>query len=48
MIWVIVLVVLVLIVALAAVAMYNRLVRLRNRAENAGRRSTSSSGGATT
>ena len=34
MIWVIVLVVLVLIVALAAVAIYNRLVRLRNRAEN--------------
>jgi len=33
-IWVIVLVVLVLIVALAAVAIYNRLVRLRNRAEN--------------
>ena len=32
--WVIVLVVLVLIVALAAVLMYNRLVRLRNRAEN--------------
>jgi LemA protein len=32
--WVIVLVVLVLIVALAAVAIYNRLVRLRNRAEN--------------
>ena len=35
MIWVIVLVVLVLIVALAAVVFYNRLVRLRNRAENA-------------
>lgn len=34
MIWVIVVVVLVLIVALAAVAIYNRLVRLRNRAEN--------------
>ena len=34
MIWVIVLVVLVLIVALAAVVIYNRLVRLRNRAEN--------------
>ncbi len=34
MVWVIVLVVLVLIVALAAVAIYNRLVRLRNRAEN--------------
>ena len=33
--WVIVLVVLVLIVALAAVVFYNRLVRLRNRAENA-------------
>jgi LemA protein len=33
-IWVIILVVLVLIVALAAVAIYNRLVRLRNRAEN--------------
>jgi len=33
-IWVIVLIVLVLIVALAAVAIYNRLVRLRNRAEN--------------
>jgi LemA protein len=33
-IWVIVVVVLVLIVALAAVAIYNRLVRLRNRAEN--------------
>src|SRR6187455_1068072 len=33
--WVIVLVVLVLIVALAAVVIYNRLVRLRNRAENA-------------
>ena len=32
--WVIVLVVLVLIVALVAVIMYNRLVRLRNRAEN--------------
>ena len=32
--WVIVLVVLVLIVALAAVLIYNRLVRLRNRAEN--------------
>ena len=35
MIWVIVLVVLLLIVALAAVVIYNRLVRLRNRAENA-------------
>ena len=34
MIWLIVLVVLVLIVALAAVLTYNRLVRLRNRAEN--------------
>ncbi len=34
MVWVIVLVVLVLIVALAAVVTYNRLVRLRNRAEN--------------
>jgi len=34
-IWVIVLVVLVLIVTLAAVVFYNRLVRLRNRAENA-------------
>ena len=34
MIWVIVLVALVLVVALAAVAIYNRLVRLRNRAEN--------------
>src|SRR6266480_7593220 len=34
MVWVIVLVVLVLIVALAAVVIYNRLVRLRNRAEN--------------
>ena len=34
MIWVIVLVVLVLVVVLAAVAIYNRLVRLRNRAEN--------------
>ena len=34
MIWLIVLVVLVLIVAVAAVAIYNRLVRLRNRAEN--------------
>jgi len=34
-IWLIVLVVLVLIVVLAAVAIYNRLVRLRNRAENA-------------
>jgi len=33
-IWLIVLVVLVLIVALAAVLTYNRLVRLRNRAEN--------------
>jgi LemA protein len=33
--WVIVLVVLVLIVALVAVVFYNRLVRLRNRAENA-------------
>jgi LemA protein len=33
-IWVIVLVALVLVVALAAVAIYNRLVRLRNRAEN--------------
>jgi len=33
-IWVIVLVVLVLVVVLAAVAIYNRLVRLRNRAEN--------------
>jgi LemA protein len=33
--WVIVLVVLVLIVALLAVVFYNRLVRLRNRAENA-------------
>jgi LemA protein len=33
-IWVIVLVVLVLIVVVAAVAIYNRLVRLRNRAEN--------------
>jgi LemA protein len=33
-IWVIVFAVLVLIVALAAVAIYNRLVRLRNRAEN--------------
>jgi LemA protein len=33
-IWLIVLVVLVLIVVLAAVAIYNRLVRLRNRAEN--------------
>ena len=33
--WVIVLVVLVLIVALIAVVFYNRLVRLRNRAENA-------------
>ena len=33
--WVIVLVVLVLILALAAVVIYNRLVRLRNRAENA-------------
>jgi LemA protein len=33
--WVIVLVVLVLIVALALVVLYNRLVRLRNRAENA-------------
>jgi LemA protein len=33
-IWVIVLVVLVLVVALAAVAIYNRLVRLRNRTEN--------------
>ena len=33
--WVIILVVLVLIVALAAVVFYNRLVRLRNRAENA-------------
>src|SRR5215831_719539 len=33
--WLIVLVVLVLIVALAAVVFYNRLVRLRNRAENA-------------
>ena len=32
--WLIVLVVLVLIVALAAVVIYNRLVRLRNRAEN--------------
>src|SRR4249919_1803751 len=32
--WVIVLVALVLIVALAAVLIYNRLVRLRNRAEN--------------
>jgi LemA protein len=32
--WLIVLVVLVLIVALAAVLIYNRLVRLRNRAEN--------------
>ncbi len=35
MIWVIVLVVLVLLLALAAVVFYNRLVRLRNRAENA-------------
>ena len=34
MIWLIVLVVLLLIVALAAVVTYNRLVRLRNRAEN--------------
>src|SRR5437762_6812068 len=34
MVWVIVLVVFVLIVALAAVVIYNRLVRLRNRAEN--------------
>jgi len=33
--WVIVLVVLALILALAAVVFYNRLVRLRNRAENA-------------
>ena len=33
--WVIVLVVLLLIVALAAVVFYNRLVRLRNRTENA-------------
>ena len=33
--WAIVLVVLVLIVALATVVLYNRLVRLRNRAENA-------------
>ena len=33
--WVIVLVVVLLIVALAAVVFYNRLVRLRNRAENA-------------
>ena len=32
--WVIVLIVLVLVVALAAVLVYNRLVRLRNRAEN--------------
>ena len=33
--WLIILVVLVLLVALAAVVIYNRLVRLRNRAENA-------------